>query len=84
MSQNRRRGRATVETQRVQIQILGGLREGGVRRRLEGSAKDNCRVASRQRVVDVSVSSLVEQRAGRSHGDADTCYLREHFVSIHA
>ena len=42
---DRRVGRAIVETQRVQIQILGGLRESGRRRRLGGSAEDDRRVA---------------------------------------
>ena len=42
---DRRGGRATVEAQRVQKQILGGLREGGRRRRLGGSTEDDRRVA---------------------------------------
>src|SRR6202012_4191409 len=80
---DRRSGRATVKTQRVQIQILGGLREFGRRRRLAGSAEDDRRVAPGQRVIRVSEGGLADRSAGHTNEHANGSNLRKHLVSVH-
>jgi hypothetical protein len=75
---DRRGGRATVETQRVQKQILGGLRKGGRRRRLGGSTEDDRRVAPSQRVV--RVGGWIAQDAGDANEQANRSDL---LISVH-
>src|SRR5271163_1154266 len=75
---DRRGGCATVETQRVQKQILGGLRKGSRRRRLGGSTEDDRRIAARQRVV--RVGGWIAQDAGDANEQANCGDL---LISVH-
>ena len=79
---DRRGGRAIVETQRVQKQILGGLREGGRRRRLGGSTEDDRRVAPGQRAEQsvVGVGGWIAQCCSDANEQANRGDL---LVSIH-
>src|ERR1700722_12894217 len=79
---DRRGGRATVETQRVQKQILGGLREGSRRCRLSGSTEDDRRIAPRQRAENgvIGVGGWIAQDAGEANEQANGGDL---LISVH-